>query len=69
MEDKRIWDIDDPKVHKIFLSIQTRRGIKSGDIEPFWLMMLSLKTEKKGITEKELRREIEGYYDIHEIGI
>lgn len=69
MKDKRIWDIDDPIVDEIFLSIQNRRGIKSGDVEPFWLMMLSLKIEKKGITEKELRKEIEGYYDIHEIGI
>jgi len=66
---KKIYDIDDPKVHEIFLSIQTRRGITEGGIEPFWLMMLSLKMEKNGITEKDLRRDIEGYYDIHEIGI
>lgn len=69
MEDKRLYDINDPRVHKLFLSVQNKRGIKSGDVEPFWVMMLSLKMEKKGITEKELRKEIEGYYDIHEIGI
>lgn len=69
MKGKKIYDIEDPKVHRIFLSIQTRRGIKSGDVEPFWLMMLSLKVSKNGITENELRREIEGYYDIREIGI
>lgn len=60
---KRIWDIDGPEANKIFLSVQKKHGITDGGVEPFWLLTLSLKVEKEGITENELKQKVEEYYD------
>ena len=58
-----IRSIDDDRVNKVFLEVQTKRKIKFGDTPVDFFFSLLDKMEKKGLTEAELTTLVEEFYD------
>jgi len=66
MKDKLIKDIDSEESNNIFKEIQDKYGVKDGGVDPLWLIELTRKIEENnGITEEELKKEVEDYYRLH----